>query len=337
MDNPKRLERPVVLLVNLGTPDSPAPADVRPFLRKFLGDPRIIEMPRAVWKPILEGIILRTRPKESGKLYESIWDLGEVQGSPLTYWSEQQRKAIADRLGDAAHVALAMRYSDPEVPAALDSLMDQGFHRVLVVPIYPQYSATTVAPIIDEVAHWLLKRRDQPEVRTLRSFPAAPAYISALAQALRCYWAEHGEPNFEAGDKLLLSFHSIPEAMSKAGDPYKEECELTAELLRAELGLEQASAVTTYQSVFGPAKWIGPATIDTVQQLAEAGSRRVDVICPGFTSDCLETLQEIDMLNRETFMEAGGKEFHYIPWANAAEPWLDALEEQVRLRLAGWL
>ena len=332
-----RTQKPAVLLVNLGTPESPEPRHVRTFLRTFLSDSRVIEMPKALWQPILEGIILRVRPKHSGELYQSVWDLGEVEGSPLAFWSERQLAELQNRLGVEAHVELAMRYSEPTIPHALSDLRARGFERILVVPMYPQYSATTTASIIDEVARWLLGQRDQPEIRTLRSFPESPAYVQAVAKAVEQYWTEHGQPDFAAGDRLLLSFHSIPEAMRKAGDPYHDECEASARLIRSALGLQDEYMLTTYQSVFGPAKWIGPATIDTVGELGAKGVKRVDVVCPGFTADCLETVQEIDMLNRDTFLEAGGQEFHYIPWGNGAEPWIDALEYEVRTRLSGWI
>ena len=339
--------RPAVLLVNLGTPDSPAPADVRRFLRTFLTDRRIIEMHPMIWRPILEGIILRIRPKASGALYEEIW--GEkggvgVTGSPLMHWSLAQTEALRTRLDGTADVFLAMRYSTPTVPDMLTELQSQGYQQVLIVPMYAQYSCTTVASIMDEVSRWLMKTRNQIEIRTLRSFPDDPLYIEALATAIERTWNTQGRPDFSAGDKLLLSFHSIPQSMSDDGDPYVAECYTTAKALTERLrmagsdGAENGVEVT-FQSVFGPAKWVGPATIDTVKKLAESGTHRIDVVCPGFLADCLESVHEINILNREEFVKAGGPDegFTYIPWANAEPAFIDALEGQVRSRLAGWV
>lgn len=336
-------KRPAVLLVNLGTPDSPAPADVRRFLRSFLTDRRIIETHPIIWRPILEGIILRTRPKASGTLYAEIW--GEksgagVVGSPLMYWSIKQTEALGKRLKHTADVFLAMRYSKPTVPEMLTKLQSQGFQRVLIVPMYAQYSATTAASIMDEVSHWLMRTRNQMEIRTLRSFPEDSLYIEAIAQAIEHTWGTKGRPDFSAGDKLMLSFHSIPQAMVDNGDPYIEECRATARALIERLDLSETNGVEiTFQSVFGPAQWVGPATIDTVKELAASGTRRIDVVCPGFLADCLESVHEINILNREEFVKASGPDegFTYIPWANTQPAFLDALEGQVRSRLAGWI
>lgn len=337
-----KVSRPAVLLVNLGTPQSPAPKHVRVFLRRFLSDKRVIEMPRVLWKLILEGIILRARPKESGELYAQIWGekAGEgVEGSPLMHWSRAQEKALQERLNDEADVYLAMRYSDPDVPSMLDLIARNGHERVLLMPLYAHYSQSTVASVIDEAAHWLLRTRNQMEIRTLRSFPEDPLYIESIATAIEKVWSEKGRPNFAAGERLLFSYHSIPVAMRDAGDPYISECEATSRALVQRLGLELGGAITTYQSIFGKAEWVGPATIDTVRELGKHGCTRVDIVCPAFLTDCLETLHEINILNREEFVHAGGRSeaFTYIPFANAQPTFLDALEHQARLRLAGWV
>ncbi len=327
-------EKPVVVLVNLGTPEAPTAKAVRPYLREFLSDRRVIETHPALWRPILEGIILRVRPKASAEKYASVW---YEEGSPLMHWTIRQREELEKRFGDDVVVRIAMRYGKPAVQHVLSELHRDGYRRVLVLPVYPQYAASSAGTVIDEVARWLLSSRDQLEIRTVRSFPTAEPYIAALATALENSWAENGRPDFASGDKLILSFHSIPVAMRQAGDPYKDECEETARALHQRLGIPADAMLTCFQSVFGPAEWIGPATIDTVEALGKAGTGRVDVICPGFMADCLETLEEINILNRETYLEAGGREFHYVPWANDSRGCIDTLEEQARTAVAGWI
>ncbi|MGV9184147.1 ferrochelatase [Arcanobacterium canis] len=337
--------KPAVLLVNLGTPDSLAPADVRRFLRAFLTDRRVIEMHPALWRPILEGIILRVRPRHAASLYAQIWGekAGEgVVGSPLMHWSQAQRADLDRRLGADADVFLAMRYSAPTVRQMLTDLQRRGYRRVLVMPMYAQYSATTVASVMDEVSRWSLENRDQLEFRMVRSFPTDMLYIEAVASAIENVWEKRGaRPDFAQGERLILSFHSLPQAMVDSGDPYVRECEATAKAVVRRLGLESEygrGVLTTYQSVFGPAKWVGPATIDTVRELGAAGVRSLDVVCPGFATDCLETLQEINILNRGEFVNAGGAAtgFTYIPVANDAPAFMDALEKQVRRGMSGW-
>ncbi len=330
-------QRPAVLLINLGTPEAPTAAAVRPFLRQFLSDRRVIEMSPALWRPILEGIILRVRPRASAKKYASIWSSKGASGSPLMHWTEAQRDRLEEALGGVAEVRIAMRYGDPAIGDVLTDLHSDGIRRVLVVPVYPQYAASSAGTVVDEVARWTLKARDQLEIRTIRSFPDSPTYIEALARSIEAHWEEAGRPDFAAGDKVVASFHSIPQAMSDAGDPYRSETEVTAQLLRERLGLSEDELIVRYQSVFGPAKWIGPATIDTMGQLGRSGTGRVDVICPGFMADCLETLEEINILNRTTFLEAGGREFHYVQWANASDGCVETLHEQAVRGLEGWV
>lgn len=324
---------PCVLLVNLGTPDAPTAKAVRPYLREFLSDRRVVEMHPAVWRPILEGI-LRVRPADSAKKYRSVWG---PTGSPLLHFTAEQARKVDAALSGQSEVRYAMRYGSRSIPEALDQIMAEGYRQLLVVPLYPQYSATTSATVADEVYRWGLEARNQFDLRILRAFAKDPGYIAAVVAAIEATWAEKGRPDFAAGDKLILSFHGIPQAMADAGDPYPQEARLTSALIQQQLGLADGHMLHTYQSTFGPAAWLKPATIDTVKALGVRGTRRVDVVCPGFVSDCLETLEEINILNRETFIEAGGKEFRYIPWGNDRDVWVEALTRIVRDNLAGWL
>ncbi|PID98398.1 MAG: ferrochelatase [Actinobacteria bacterium] len=325
--------RPALVLVNLGTPDEPTPRAVRHFLREFLSDRRVVEMHPLLWRPILEGIILRFRPYGVAKKYKEIWMEG---GSPLLVGTRAQTTALRELLGAEAEVRYAMRYGSDNIQTVLSDLYHEGFRHVAIVPTYPQYSASTVGAIYDEVARWQLQHRDQMNVRLVRSYEDAPEYIEALASALETHWERVGRPDFGRGDVAVASFHSIPVAMRDKGDPYHSECETTADLLRKRLGLTERELRVTYQSVFGPAQWIGPATIDTMSELGEAHVKRVDVICPGFVADCLETLEEIGEQNRDAFLEAGGEEFHYVPWANGEPLCVKMLEAQARKTLMGW-
>ena len=329
-----RAKKPVLLVVNLGTPDAPTSSAVRRFLRAFLTDRRVIETHPALWRPILEGIILRVRPSRVARAYSTIWS---EEGSPLLVGTLAQVEGLRERFGEDVEVRPAMCYGTGNIRDVLDELYAEGYRRVAILPAYPQYSASTVGAVFDEVARWGMASRDQLAVRTVRSYEDAPAYIEALATALEDSWRTNGRPNFEAGDVVVASFHSIPQAMVDKGDPYQEECERTTHLLRERLGLREGELLLTYQSVFGPAKWIGPATIDTIGELGERGHRRVDIICPGFVADCLETLEEINVLNRQTFIDAGGEIFHYIPWANGSSACVEMLEEQAHEVLAGWM
>lgn len=326
-----KADEPALILVNLGTPKSPKTKDVRRYLREFLMDPRVVELPRLLWRPILEGIILRVRPRASAAKYATVW---MPQGSPLGHYTKRQADLLQAELG--VRVVPAMRYGEPALGDVLDELSARGAGRIAVLPAYPQYSATTVASVNDAVADWLKSRRAHPRIRLAGSFPTAPAYVDALEEAVRAHWGRVGRPDFAAGDRLVCSFHSIPVAMHEAGDPYRSECLQTAAALRERLGLAEEECVTTFQSVFGPSKWLGPATIDTIEALGAARTRRLDVICPGFVADCLETLEEIDQLNREVFINAGGGEFHYIRWGNESPQAIRALGEQARLLLSAW-
>lgn len=324
---------PAVVLVNLGTPSAPTARAVRPYLREFLSDRRVVEMPPVLWRPILESIILRFRPRASAAKYATIWS---DDGSPLLVHTRAQRDAVATSLGEAATVRFAMRYGQPSIRSVLDDIYAAGHRKVLIVPLYPQYAASSAGTVLDEVYRWGLAARDQVEFRTIRSFPVFDSYVAALADALAEHWREVGRPDGVTG-KVVLSYHGIPQAMHDAGDPYRAECEATSAAVAQALDAPTDLFVTTFQSTFGPAAWLKPATIDTVAELGRQGVNRLDVICPGFVSDCLETLEEIDELNREAHATAGGTDFHYVPWGNGREAWTRALSDLVAHNLAGWV
>jgi len=322
-----------VILVNLGTPEAPTAAAVRPYLRQFLSDPRVVEIPRLVWWPILNGIILNTRPKKSAEKYASIWMDG---GSPLKVHTERQAKLLAGYLGHRGITSLrvdwAMRYGAPSIPDVLNRMKADGCTRLLIVPLYPQYAASTTASVMDEVAHCLTHWRNQPEIRYVRNFHDHPGYIAALAQSVRDHWMKHGP-----GDKLVMSFHGVPRRSLDLGDPYHCECHRTANLLATALDLPPERWQLTFQSRFGKAEWLKPYTQPTLETLARQGTRRVDVLCPGFPSDCLETLEEIAMECRDAFLESGGETFRYIPCLNERDDWIAALTDIVRGHLGNWL
>lgn len=334
MSETAQVKPPALLLVNLGTPDEPTPNAVRRFLRQFLSDKRVIEYPAALWKPILEGIILRVRPKKVAHAYQTIWS---PEGSPLIVGTKAQAHGLQQYFGSKVQVEIGMCYGSHQLQATLDRLMEQGHRQIAVLHVYPQYSASTVAAIYDQVSQWILSQRDLPEIRFCRSYPTAPAYIEALAQAVEYHWATYGRPDFAAGERLITSYHSIPMAMHRAGDPYKSECEAGALALAQRLQIPEGGLQVTYQSVFGPAEWIGPATIDTLTELGEAGCTRLDVICPGFYADCLETLEEINIQNRAAYESNGGTNFHYISWANGTKACIDSLVAEAETLLAGWI
>lgn len=332
--SPHLQDRPCVLITNLGSPENPSPPAVRKYLREFLSDRRVIETHPLLWKPVLECIILRVRPKASCEKYGMIWT---ENGSPLVHYTRVQAKYLNEKLCGVADVRWAMRYGKPAIVDVLSEIYAAGYRKLLVVPLYPQYSQVVGGTAMDKVFSWSMKSRDQFELRSVRSFQEHPAYIDAVVNAIETKWQEVGRPNFAAGDKLLLSYHGITKAMSDGGDPYDSECKASTAAICQRLGIEMdKEGLHTYQSVFGPAEWLKPATIDTVAALGKQGTKRVDVVCPGFVSDCLETLEEIEMQNREAFTTAGGQEFHYIPWGNDQEKWLSGLETIVREALVGW-
>jgi ferrochelatase len=321
-----------VLLCNLGTPDAPTPAALRRYLAQFLGDPRVVEIPRAAWLPILHGIILRTRPAKSAAKYASIWT---PEGSPLQVWTTRQAVMLRGWLGEAGcnvPVRHAMRYGSPSIASQLDALKAGGATRILLLPLYPQYSGTTTASLWDAVYAWAGRQRHVPELRFVNRYHDDAGYIDALARGIEAHWQANGR-----GEQLVMSFHGVPERTARLGDPYQQEARQTAQLLAARLGLAPDRWVLTFQSRFGKAKWLEPYTEPTLVQLAQSGTRQVDVVCPGFTSDCLETLEEINQEARHAFLQAGGQAFHYIPCLNASPAWIGALSRIAQQHLAGWL
>lgn len=321
-----------VLLVNLGTPAAPTAAALRPYLKQFLSDPRVVEIPKPIWWLILNGIILRTRPAKSAQKYASVWT---DEGSPLKVHTEKQAKLLAGFLANAGqrdlHVSWAMRYGQPSIRSQLDAMRAAGCTRILVVPLYPQYAASTTATVIDEVADCLRHWRNLPEIRYVRSFGDDPGYIEALAASVRAHWQRNGQ-----ADKLVLSFHGIPRRSLDLGDPYHCECYKTARLLGEALKLPRERLIVSFQSRFGKAEWLQPYTAPTLHTWGSQGVRRVDVICPGFTADCLETLEEIAQEGRDDFLKAGGQEYHYIPALNEDDAWINALADIAEQHLAGW-
>ncbi|RKP51021.1 ferrochelatase [Trinickia fusca] len=333
---PATSHRVAVLLINLGTPDAPTPGAVRRYLAQFLSDPRVVEIPAPIWQPLLRGLILPLRGRSSAKKYAAVW---MPEGSPLRVHTEKQTEAVRQLLHANEYpiiVDYAMRYGTPGIGAMLNQLKLAGAERVLLMPMYPQYSASTTATAFDEAFAALRHMRNQPEIRTVRHYCDHPAYIHALAEQVRQYWAAHGRPEFAAGDKLVLSFHGVPKRTLDLGDPYHDQCRQTAALLMGELGLTSTECRVTFQSRFGKAEWLQPYTAPTLHELGAAGVRRADVFCPGFTADCLETIEEIGIEVRDEFLHAGGKAFHRIPCLNAAPAWIAALGEIVAQHLQGW-
>lgn len=323
-----------VLLVNLGTPAAATADALRPYLKQFLSDPRVVEIPRLIWWPILNGIILRTRPAKSAAKYASVWT---NEGSPLKVHTEKQAKLLAGFLTHVGQpdlqVSWAMRYGQPSIRKQLDALRSSGCTRILVVPLYPQFAASTTATVIDEVADSLRHWRNLPEIRYVRSFGDDPGYIAALAQSVRDHWKKEGQ-----ADRLVLSFHGIPRRSLDLGDPYHCECHKTARLLREALQLPPERMIVSFQSRFGKAEWLTPYTQPTLEKLVrDKTAASVDVMCPGFVSDCLETLEEINMECREAFLHAGGQRFSYIPCLNERQDWIEALTSLSLRHLGHWL
>lgn len=320
-----------VLFCNLGTPDAPTPAAVRRYLAEFLADPRVVEIPRAAWLPLLYGVILPVRSARSAAKYATIWT---PEGSPLKVWTERQAKRLQGWLGEHGHrvrVAWAMRYGQPSVASQLDALVREGATRILVLPAYPQYSGTTTASVIDAVNAWAGRQRNIPELRFVNRYHDDRGYVQALGHRIAKHWRDNGRP-----DHLVMSFHGVPERTLHLGDPYHCECRKTARLLAEWLQLTPSQYTVTFQSRFGKAKWLQPYTQPTLEALGRTGTRRVDVVCPGFTSDCLETLEEIGMECRDAFLAAGGKDFRYIPCLNDETEWIAALGNIAQQHLAGW-
>jgi ferrochelatase len=305
--------RTAVVLINLGTPEAPTAAALKTYLREFLSDPRVVEIPRPIWWLILNGIILNTRPAKSAAKYAAVWT---PEGSPLKVHTERQTKLVKGLLGQAGHrnlvVEYAMRYGQPSVASVLDKLKAAGCNRFLLVPLYPQYAGSTSATALDEAYRWATTQRNQPELRVIRSFCDLPGYIEALAASVREHWAASGRP--DTNYQLVMSFHGVPRFTLDKGDPYHCECQKTGRLLAEALALKPEQYRITFQSRFGRAEWLQPYTAPTLQAMAKEGVKRVDVICPGFVGDCLETLEEIAMEGKADFLQAGGGEYHLGGW-----------------------
>jgi len=316
-----------VLLINLGTPDAPEPAAVRTYLAEFLSDRRVVEIPAILWQPILRGIILRTRPKKSAHAYQQVWT---EHGSPLAAITRRKAAALQERLGDGALIRHAMRYGNPSIGAVLNEMKAEGCERILLAPLYPQYCAATTATANDRAFEVLAGMRWQPAIRTLPPYHDDPAYIGALRASLERQLARL---DFQP-ERLLLSFHGMPTRTLELGDPYHCHCQKTARLLAAELALPVDVA---FQSRFGRAKWLEPATDATLAALAGQGVKRIAVAAPGFSADCLETLEELGIRGRETFLGAGGSHFALLECLNDSSEGMDLLETLVRRELAGWL
>lgn len=322
-----------VLLINLGTPDAPTPAALRPYLKEFLSNRRVIEVPRLIWWPILYGFILPFRPKQSAEKYALIWT---AEGSPLKVHTERQTALLAEMLRNTVNnklvVEYAMNIGNPSVTSVLNKMKSAGCDRILVIPLFPQYAASSTAAAMDAVFAALNHTRNMPAIRTVKQYHDHPGYIAALAQNIREYWEQHGQP-----DKLIISFHGVPRKNLDKGDPYFCFCQKTGRLLAEALNLEQSQYQVCFQSRFGRAQWLQPYTAETLENLGKNQTRRVDIVCPGFVSDCLETLEEIAIEGKKIFIEAGGKEYHYIPCLNERADWIAALADIVQSNLHGWL
>ncbi|MEY1660930.1 ferrochelatase [Isoalcanivorax beigongshangi] len=323
--------RTAVLLVNLGTPDAPTPAALRRYLKEFLWDPRVVEIPRLPWWLILNLLVLRLRPKRSAAAYRTVWT---ERGSPLLFHTQDQ----CDRLREALQaqypqleVAFAMRYGSPSLPQELDRLQAAGVDKLIVLPLYPQYSGSTTGSVVDALGAHFRRRRWVPSLHVVGEYHRHPAYIEALAEQVEQYWARHGR-----GDRLVFSFHGVPERYATAGDPYPVQCHATAALLAARLGLAEDAWQTTFQSRFGKAKWLTPYTDQTMKALPGQGVKHVQLFCPGFSADCLETLEEIAVENRGYFIEAGGERFEYISALNAEPRHINMMAAVLAAPLADW-
>lgn len=321
-----------VLITNLGTPDAPTTAALRKYLAEFLWDPRVVDLPRPLWWMILHGFILRVRPSRSAHAYKSVWT---EAGSPLMAIAQRQLEALKvelqRRFAGPVAVELGMRYGNPSIASALERLREANARRVLVLPLYPQYSCSTTASTFDAVAAALKGWRWIPELRFVNQYADETGYIEALAASIREAWAE-GEP----AEKLLFSFHGTPKRFHTTGDPYYCQCHKTARLVAERLGLAEDRWQLTFQSIFGREEWLKPYTIETLRELGAAGTKSVDVVCPGFSADCLETIEEIAVENRDAFLEAGGERFRYIPALNDRSDHIQALAALAQKHLAGW-
>ncbi|MBD2779472.1 ferrochelatase [Xenorhabdus sp. 42] len=296
-----------VLLVNLGTPDAPTPEAIKRYLAKFLSDRRVVDLPSFIWKPILYGLILPFRSSRVAKLYQEIWT---EEGSPLLVYGRRQQKLLEERLVDIP-VELGMTYGSPSLSQAIDNLLQRDLDDLIILPLYPQYSSTTTAAVFDIISKILQGYRTIPSLHFIRSYAADPAYIAALKETIEQSFAKHGQP-----DRLIISYHGIPERLVQRGDIYSQDCQTTTRLLIQELDYPADKIMMTYQSRFGRLPWLSPYTDKTMEALPGQGVEHVQVVCPGFSADCLETLEEIDQQNKKIFLDAGGKKFEYIPALN---------------------
>lgn len=335
-ERPRRIG---VLLINVGTPDAPTTPALRAYLAEFLSDPRVVEIPPALWRPVLHGAILRVRPAQSARKYATIWG---KDGSPLLAHSLKQKTLLQGYLGqrlkalglpsDHAQIEVGMRYGRPGIAGAMSRLKAAGCDRVLVLPLYPQYAASTTASALDAVFAVARRMRHVPALRVVAPYHDDAAYIKAVAQSIDDYWMKNGRPN-----KLVLSFHGVPRRSLDLGDPYHCHCRKTARLVAEELGLKGEQYTVAFQSRFGRARWLQPYTLPTLLELAKNGLRRVDIACPGFVSDCLETLEELGHGAQAAFLGAGGRELHCIPCLNERPGWIAALADLAVRNLQGWL
>jgi ferrochelatase len=328
--------KPAVLLVNLGTPDAPTPPAVRRYLREFLSDPRVVEIPRLVWWLILNLLVLPVRAGKSAAKYALIWT---TEGSPLRMWTEKQAilmRGLSGSRGRTYTVDHAMRYGNPSIASALDRLVAAGHDRILVLPMYPQYSATTTASTFDAVAAWTAGRRDLPEIRFVKDFHDDDGYIAAVAKRIVDARQRAGIA-VDLSAKLVMSFHGLPERNTRLGDPYAIQCRVTAEEVAAKLGLAPDQWVATFQSRFGRAAWLKPYTVDVLAKLGAAKLANVVVACPGFPADCLETLEEIGIEGKQTFVDAGGGAYHVVPCLDDDPTWIAALTALAERHMGGWL
>lgn len=321
----ERKKKTGVLLVNLGTPDAPTTSATRRYLKEFLWDPRVVEIPRPVWWLILNGIVLNTRPKKSAQAYQSVW---MEEGSPLLVHSQALTDKLNFALQGECEVELAMRYGNPSIDSVLEKMQSKGVERLLVLPLYPQYSSTTTASTFDAIADVLKSWRRLPDWRMLADYHDFDPYIEAMASHIKSYWEKYGRAEY-----LLFSYHGLPERNIRLGDPYQAQCQRTSELLVAKLGLKENDWGMSFQSRFGKAEWIKPYTETTLKSLPGEEKKEVDVFCPGFPADCLETLEEIAVENRDYFLQAGGKKYQYITALNAEDIHVAALVELVKTRL----
>jgi len=319
-----------VILVNLGTPDAPTSAAVKTYLKQFLGDPRVVEANRLFWWFALNVVILNIRPKKSAHAYQTVWT---DKGSPLMVISQQQQKALQDKFdAEKVVVELAMTYGNPSIQQGLRNLREQGCSRVFVLPLYPQYSGSTTAAVTDQVFDVFKTWRRVPDVRVLSAYHDEPKYIDALASSVREHWDKHGK-----AEKLMMSFHGVPKRYVNNGDPYQLHCQETAQLLAQALGLEEDAWMLTFQSIFGREAWLQPYTASQLKTWGAEGIKDVDVICPGFAADCLETLEEITVENKGYFIEAGGKDLRYIPALNDREEHIQTLAGLIQRECKSWL